>query len=221
MRPSAPTQAKADLDPLLTSSGVVTDVVQYGRTATVFSQGERCTGVMYLRRGRVILTVRSDAGREGVVARVGPGQFFGEGCLAGRSTRTATATTTAASSVRVIATATMRHLLQREPRVADHFIAHMLARNIRIEQDLLGHVFSLDSTERRLARTLLRLGHYGMARTRGRRVPKITHERLARLVGTTRARVDTLMNRFQRLGFITQDQDTHVHPTLAKIVLDD
>lgn len=221
MRRSAPTQAKTDLEPLLTSSGVVTPVVQYGRTATVFSQGERCSGVMYLRRGRVILTVRSDAGREGVVAKVGPGQFFGEGCLAGRSTRTATATATTASSVRLIATATMRHLLRREPRLADHFIAHMLARNIRIEQDLLDHVFSLDSTERRLARTLLRLGDNGMTRTRVRRVPKISHERLAQLVGTTRARVDALMDRFQRLGFITQDGDTHVHPTLVSIVLDD
>ena len=160
--------------------------------------------MMYLRTGRVILTVRSDAGRECVVAKLGPGQFFGESCLAGRSTRATTATTTTTCSVRVIETATMKRLLQHERRLADHFIAHMLARNIRIERDLLDHVFNLDSTEKRLARTLLRLADYGTAPAPVRGGPKLSHDRLAELVGTTRARVDALMRKFQRLGFITQ-----------------
>jgi CRP/FNR family cyclic AMP-dependent transcriptional regulator len=210
-----------DVEALLTSTGGVSALMQYRRTSTIFSQGDRSEGVMYLLTGRVTLTVRSDAGREGVVATLGPGQFFGESCLAGQSTRTTTAATTAASSVRVIETATMKHLLQREPRLADHFIAHMLARNIRIEQDLLAHLFNLDSTEKRLARTLLRLADYPKAPTPVRRGPKLSHERLAQLVGTTRVRVDALMRKFRRLGFITPGHEMQVHPTLISIVLDD
>ena len=210
-----------DVETLLTSTGNVSALMQYRRTSTIFLQGDRSEGVMYLRTGRVVLTVRSDAGREGVVATLGPGQFFGESCLAGQSTRTTTAATTAASSVRVIEMATMTHLLQREPRLADHFIAHILARNIRIEQDLLTHLFNLHSTEKRLARILLRLAGYARAPTPVRRGPKLSHERLAQLVGTKRARVDTLMRKFQRLGFITQGHDMQVHPTLISIILDD
>jgi CRP/FNR family cyclic AMP-dependent transcriptional regulator len=210
-----------DVEALLTSSGGDSTVMQYRRTATIFSQGDRCDGVMYLRTGRVILTVRSDAGRECVVARLGPGQFFGESCLAGRSTRATTATTSTTCSVHVIETAAMKRLLQRERGLTDHFIAHMLARNIGIEQHLLDHLFNLDSTERRLARTLLRLADYGTALTPVRRGPKLSHKRLAELIGTTRARVDVLMQKFQRLGFITQGRDTQVHPMLINIVLDD
>lgn len=220
MKRSTPLRPAIDVE-ALTSSGGVGAVTQYRRTSTIFSQGDRCEGVMYLRTGRVILTARSDAGREGVVARLGPGQFFGESCLAGRSTRTTTATTATTCSVRAIATATMTRLLRREPRLADHFIAHMLARNIRIEQDLLAHLFNLDSTEKRLARILLRLADYGTAPSSVRRGPRLSHERLSKLAGTTRARVDALMRKFQRLGFITQGHDTQVHPTLIRIVLDD
>jgi CRP/FNR family transcriptional regulator, cyclic AMP receptor protein len=224
MRRSTPVRLAIDVEALLTSSGGVSAVKKYRPTSTIFSQGDPCEGVMYLRTGRVVLTVRSDAGREGVVAKLGPGQFFGEGCLTERPTRTTTATTTAASSVHVIETATMKDLLRREPRLADHFIAHMLATNIRIEKDLLGHLFNLDSTEKRLARILLRLADYGTAPTpvrRVRRAPKLSHARLAQLVGTRRARVDALMLKFQRLGFITEGRDMTVHPTLISVVLDD
>jgi CRP/FNR family transcriptional regulator, cyclic AMP receptor protein len=210
-----------DVDSLLTSSDGDSAVMQYRRTATIFSQGDDCAGVMYLRTGRVVLTARSDAGREGVVATLGPGQFFGESCLAGQSTRTTTATTTAASSVRVIETATMKHLLQGERRLADHFITHMLARNIRVEQDLLDHLFNLDSIEKRLARILLRLADYGTASTAVRRGPKLSHERLAQLVGARRVRIDALMRKFERLGFITEGDDMKVYSTLISIVLDD
>jgi CRP/FNR family transcriptional regulator, cyclic AMP receptor protein len=210
-----------DVDSLLTSSGGDSAVKRYRRTATIFSQGDECASVMYLRTGRVILTARSDAGREGVVATLGPGQFFGESCLAGQATRTTTATTTAASSVRVIETATMKHLLQGERRLADHFITHMLARNIRVEQDLLDHLFNLDSIEKRLARILLRLADYGTATTPVRRGPKLSHERLAQLVGARRVRIDALMRKFQRLGFISEGDDMKVYSTLISIVLDD
>jgi CRP-like cAMP-binding protein len=189
--------------------------------ATIFSQGDRCEGVMYLRTGRVTLTVRSDAGRECVVARLRAGQFFGESCLAGRSTRAATATTLTTCSVRVIETATMKRLLHHERLLTDHFIAHVLARSIGIEQDLLDHLFNLDSTEKRLARTLLRLANYGTALTPARSVPNLSHERLAELVGTTRARVDALMRKFRRSGFITQGDETQVHPAIINIVLGD
>jgi CRP/FNR family cyclic AMP-dependent transcriptional regulator len=114
----------------------------------------------------------------------------------------------------------MKRLLQHERTLTDHFIAHMLARNIRIEQDLLDHVFNIDSTEKRLARTLLRLADYG-ARAPVRSGPNLSHDRLAELVGTTRARVDALMGKFRRLGFITQGDDTQVQPTLVNVVLDD
>jgi CRP/FNR family transcriptional regulator, cyclic AMP receptor protein len=211
-----------DLDALLTSSGAASAVTTYRRTATIFSQGDPCASVMFLRTGRVVLTVRSDAGRECVVARLGAGQFFGESCLAGRSTRATTATTSTTCSVRVIETATMKRLLLHERELADHFIAHMLARNIRIERDLLDHVFNIDSTEKRLARTLLRLADYGTALAPVRSRPKLSHDRLAELAGTTRARIDALLRKFQRLGFITRrGDDTQVHPTLVNVVLDD
>ena len=210
-----------DVEALLTSSGGDSTVMRYRPTATVFSQGDRCEGVMYLRTGRVILTVRSDAGRECVVARLRPGQFFGESCLAGRSTRTTTATTSTACSVHVITTAAMKRLLQHERGLTDHFIAHMLARNIGIEQHLLDHLFNPDSTEKRLARTLLRLADYGTALTSVRHSPKLSHTRLAELVGTTPTHVAALMQKFQRLGFVTEGRDTQVHPTLINIVLDD
>lgn len=119
-----PREPPSDVEALLTSTGSDSALIQYRRTATIFSQGDQCEGVMYLRTGRVILTVRSDAGRDAVVAKLGPGQFFGESCLAGRTTRTTTATTTTACSVRVIPTVTMKRLLQRERLLADHFRAH-------------------------------------------------------------------------------------------------
>jgi CRP-like cAMP-binding protein len=171
----------------------------------------------------VLLTARSDAGRECVVAKLGPGQFFGESCLAGRSTRATTATTSTTCTVRVIETATMKRLLRDERALSDQFIAHMLARNIRIERDLLEHVFNIDSTEKRLARTLLRLADYGTARAPApvHSGMKLSHARLAELVGTTRSRVASLMRKFQRLRFITQGDDTQVHPTLLNVVLDD
>lgn len=223
MRRLTATRPTIDIDALLMSSGAAGAVTTYRRTATIFSQGDPSASVMYLRSGRVLLTARSDAGRECVVARLEAGQFFGESCLAGRSTRATTATTSTTCSVRVIETATMKRLLQDERTLTGHFIAHMLARNIRIERDLLDHVFNIDSTEKRLARTLLRLANYGTARAPApvRSGTKLSHDRLAELVGTTRARIDALMWKFQRLRFITEGDDMQVHPTLVNVVLDD
>jgi CRP/FNR family transcriptional regulator, cyclic AMP receptor protein len=223
MKRPAARRPTIDLDALLKSFGAVGAVKKYRPTATIFSQGDPCASVMYLRSGRVLLTARSNAGRECVVARLGPGQFFGESCLAGRSTRATTATTSTTCTVRVIETATMNRLLQNERKLTNHFIAHVLARNIRIERDLLDHVFNRDSTEKRLARALMRLAKYGTARAPApvRSGTKLSDDRLAELVGTTRARIDALMRKFQRLGFITRGDDTQVHPTLMNVVLDD
>jgi CRP/FNR family transcriptional regulator, cyclic AMP receptor protein len=218
---SKPTHQTLSAGEFLTSTGIATRVVQYRRTETVFSQGDACASVMYLHKGRVTMTVRSDAGREAVVARLRPGHFFGEACLAGQTVRTASATATTASTVRVVETATMIRLLRDEPALADGFIAHVLARNIRIEQDLLNHFFNVESTERRLARALLLLAEYGTAQTPHTVLPTISQERLARMVGTTRARVDALMSRFEARGFITRNGNTKIHPTLVKIVLED
>jgi CRP/FNR family transcriptional regulator, cyclic AMP receptor protein len=218
---SKPTRQTFNAGEFLASSRIATPVVQYRRTETVFSQGDACAAVMYLQKGRVTLTVRSDAGREAVVARLRPGQFFGEGCLAGQAVRTASATATMASTVRVVETATMIRLLRDERGLTDGFIAHVLARNIRIEQDLLDHLFNVESTERRLARTLLVLTEYGTAHTPRTVLPTISQERLAQMVGTTRARVDALMSRFQTLGFITRNGVTQVHSSLVSVVLED
>jgi CRP/FNR family transcriptional regulator, cyclic AMP receptor protein len=195
-------------------------VVRYRRTETVFAQGDACAGVMYLQNGRVTLTVRSDAGREAVVAKLHPGQFFGEGSLAGQAVRATSATATAVTTVRVVETTAMIRLLHDDPALVESFIAHMLAKNVSIEQDLLAHLFNLDSTERRLARTLL-LAEYGTAHAPHRVIPEISQERLAEMVGLTRARVDALMTRFQARGFITRDGGTHIHPSLVSLVLKD
>jgi CRP/FNR family cyclic AMP-dependent transcriptional regulator len=218
---SKPTRQTLNAGALLASFGTATRVVRYRRTETVFSQGDACASVMYLQKGRVTLTVRSDVGREAVLARLRPGQFFGEGCLAGQGVRTNSATAATASTVRVVETATMTRLLHDKPALAEGFVAHVLARNIRIEQDLLDHLFNVESTEKRLARTLLRLAQYGTAQTPHTVLPEISQERLAQMVGTTRARVDALMNRFQALGFITRNGDTHIRASLVSIVLDE
>ena len=160
---SKPARQNLDAGALLASFGIATHVVRYRRTETVFSQGDTCASIMYLEKGRVIVTVRSETGREVVVAKLIPGQFFGEGSLAGQAVRTASATATTASAVRVVETATMLRLLHAAPTLAQGFIAHVLARNIRIEQDLLDHLFNVESTERRLARTLLLLAEFGTA----------------------------------------------------------
>jgi CRP/FNR family transcriptional regulator, cyclic AMP receptor protein len=218
---SKPTRQILNAAAFLTSSGIATRVAQYRRTETIFSQGDACASVMYLQKGRVLLTVRSDAGREAMLASLRPGQFFGEGCLAGQGMRTTSATATAASTVLIVDMTTMTRLLHDKPSLAEDFMAHVLARNIRIEQDLLDHLFNADSTEIRLARTLLRLAEYGTAQTPHTVLPEISQDRLAQMVGSTRAQVDALMSRFQALGLISRNGHTRVHASLVRIVLDE
>ena len=207
-----------NLEAYLESSGAGHKTVQYRRGAVVFSQGDAGTDVRYLQKGSIQLSVISRIGKEAVVAMLGPGDFFGEGTLAGQQVRIATAKAVAASSVLVIERDAMVRLLHDEPTFSDRFIAYMLARNIRIEADLVDHLFN--SSEKRLARTLLLLSRYGEANA-SRTMPKISQETLAEMIGATRSRVNFFMNKFRKLGLIEYNGGLKVHSSLLSVVLHD
>ena len=208
-----------DAEAFLTSAGATRRVVTYPRGKTVFSQGQPSDAVMYIQKGSVKISVLSRTGKEAVVAMLGPGDFFGEGALTGQPVRIATAITTAATSVLVLEKDLMIRLLRDEPSFSERFIAYMLARNIRIEADLVDHLFN--SSEKRLARALLLLARYGDQAGPERRVPKISQETLAEMVGTTRSRVNFFMNKFRDLGFIEYNGEIKVKSALLSVVLHD
>jgi CRP-like cAMP-binding protein len=205
----------------LQSASVAKMIVQYGRGDVVFTQGDACQHVMYIQAGGVKLSVLSKHGREAVVAMLGPGDFFGEGCLAGQSVRMGSATAITPSTILLVGKAKMMGLLHKRHAVSDQFIAHMLARNIRIEEDLVGQLFN--SSEKRLARTLLLLARYGTQDKPARAVPKLSRETLAEMIGTTRARVNFFLNKFQKLGFIEYagDLPLKINSSLLSVVLHD
>jgi CRP/FNR family cyclic AMP-dependent transcriptional regulator len=205
----------------LGSSRIVKSGAAYARGETIFSQGDASEAVLYIRSGGVKLTVLSKAGREAVVGLLGPGDFFGEGCLAGQQARTGSATAMTPSTIASIPKARMRQLLRKEHSFSDQFIAHMLSRNIRIEEDLIDQL--CNSCERRLARTLLMLARYGKQDKPMEMVPKLSQETLADMVGTTRPRVNFFLNKFKRLGFIEYDGDRplKVNQSLLTVVLKD
>jgi len=184
---------------LLDWSTMQTARAVYEPTARIFAQGDPASLVMYVEEGVVRLSVLSHAGKEVVVALVEAGHFFGEGCLAGQSRRTATATAMTPCTILAVEQHEMVRQMHAEPAFADHFLAHMLTRNIRIEEDLVDHL--LNPTEKRLARALLLLAHYGQASVH-RELPKVSQEILAEMVGTTRSRVNFFMNKFRKMGFI-------------------
>jgi CRP/FNR family cyclic AMP-dependent transcriptional regulator len=184
----------------------------------VFAQGDAGNDVRYLQKGAIKLTVLSSAGKEAVVAMLVPGDFFGEGALAGQPIRIATATTMAASSVLTIEKQTIVRLLHDEPAFADRFLSYMLHRNIRIEADLVDQLFN--SSEKRLARTLLLLARYGHGNPT-RTLPKISQETLAEMIGATRSRVNFFMNKFRKLGLIEYNGGLKVNNSLLTIVLHD
>jgi CRP-like cAMP-binding protein len=210
-----PFNAQAFLD----SAGIARKIVEYRRAEVIFAQGDPCEHVLYLQSGGVKLSVLSRAGREAVVAMLGPGEFFGEGCLAGQSVRVGSATATTDSAVLLVDKDQMVGLLHKQHALSDRFIAHMLARNIRIEEDLVDQLFN--SSEKRLARTLLLLARYGKHDTPVRAVPTISQETLAEMVGTTRSRVNFFMKKFQRLGFIDYTDGLKVNHSLLTVVLHD
>jgi CRP/FNR family transcriptional regulator, cyclic AMP receptor protein len=203
----------------LESSGIARRIVDYERADAIFTQGDPCDHVMYIQKGAVKLSVLSKAGREAVVAMLGPGEFFGEGCLAGQPVRMGTATATTNSTILLIDKNQMVRLLHKQHALSDRFIAHMLARNIRIEEDLIDQLFN--SSEKRLARTLLLLARYGKHDKPVRTVPPISQATLAEMVGTTRSRVNFFMKKFQRLGFIDYTQGLKVNNSLLTVVLHD
>jgi CRP-like cAMP-binding protein len=184
--------------------------------AVVFSQGDPATDVFYIQRGRVKLSVLSRTGKEAVVAVLGPDDFFGEGCLAGQPRRISTASAMSASRVLVLEKSRMLGLLHTHTALAERFLSHMLASNIRVEEDLVDQLFN--SSETRLARVLLLLARYGTA-DQPLRIPKMPQETLAEIVGTTRSRVNFFMNKFRKLGFIEYNGDIKVNSSLLTIVL--
>jgi len=193
--------------------------VKYRRGEVAFSQGDPCDDVRYIRTGGIKLSVLSRTGKEAVVAMLEPGDFFGEGALAGQSVRIGTATATIASTVLIIEKDAMIRLLHEQHDFSDRFITYMLARNIRIEADLVYHLFS--SSEKRLARTLLLLARYGMQDHAQQRLPKISRETLAEMIGTTRSRVNFFMNKFRKLGFIEYNGGLKISSSLLSVVLHD
>ncbi len=205
----------------LESTGVTKTVVEYGREETIFTQGDVCEDVLYIQAGGVRLSVLSKSGREAVVAMLGPGDFFGEGCLAGQPVRMGTATAITPSVILLVGKETMIRLLHRQHGMSDRFISHMLSRNIRIEQDLVDQLFN--SSEKRLARTLLLLARYGKQDKPTRVVPRISQDTLAKMVGTTRSRVNFFLNKFKKLGFIEYDGKIplKVNSSLLSVVLHD
>jgi CRP-like cAMP-binding protein len=210
-----PFNAQAFLD----SSGIDRKIVEYRRAEVIFSQGDPCDHVLYIQQGGVKLSVLSKAGREAIVAMLGADEFFGEGCLAGQAVRMGTATATADSTILLVDKDQMVGLLHKQHAMSDRFIAHMLARNIRIEEDLIDQLFN--SSEKRLARTLLLLARYGRHDKPVRAVPPISQETLAEMVGTTRSRVNFFMRKFQRLGFIDYTDGIKVNNSLLTVVLHD
>ena len=201
----------------LDSTGIARELVDYRRGEVVFTQGDPCEHVMYIQKGGVKLSVLSTSGREAVVAMLGPGEFFGEGCLAGQPVRMGSATAATDSTILLVDKDQMVRLLHSQHALSDRFIAHMLARNIRIEEDLVDQLFN--SSEKRLARALLLLARYGKHDKPVRAVPPISQETLAEMVGTTRSRVNFFMKKFQRLGFIDYKNGLKVNNSLLTVVL--
>jgi len=208
-----------DLKEFLESGGISGRVVTHRSGAVIYSQGDPCDSVLYIQNGGVKLRVISHAGKEAIVAMLGPGDFFGEGALAGQPLRMATAIATSASTVLVVEKQQMTRLLHEQHALSDRFLAHVLARNTRVEADLVDQLFN--SSEKRLARTLLLLARYGKRDIPHRVLPKISQEMLAEMVGTTRSRVNFFMNKFKKLGFIEYNGGLKINDSLLTIVLHD
>jgi CRP/FNR family cyclic AMP-dependent transcriptional regulator len=206
-----------DAQAFLDSAGVSRRIGKYRRAEAIYAQGDPSQHVLYIQQGGVKLSVLSKAGRQAVVAMLGPGDFFGEGCLAGHPVRIGTATATTDTTILLIDKDSMARLLHEEHALSDRFISHMLARNIRIEQDLVDQLFN--SSEKRLARTLLLLARYGQHDKPVRPVLPVTQETLAEMIGTTRSRFNFFMKKFQRLGFIDYTDGLKVNNSLLTVVL--
>jgi CRP/FNR family transcriptional regulator, cyclic AMP receptor protein len=215
------TRGKASFDPkaFLAKVGEGKTISKYPKDQTVFSQGEIADAVFYIQKGKIKLTVVSEQGKEAVVAILGPGQFFGEGCLNGHPLRIATTAAIEECVITRLDKAVMVATIHNEPDFSELFMAYLLDRNSRIEEDLIDQLFN--SSEKRLARLLLLLANFGRE---GRPQPiagKISQETLAEMIGTTRSRVSFFMNKFRKLGFIEYNGEIEVHNSLLNVVLYD
>jgi CRP/FNR family cyclic AMP-dependent transcriptional regulator len=206
-----------DARAFLDSAGVSRKVKEFKRAEAIYAQGDSASSVVYLQSGGVKLTVINEVGKEAVVAILGPGDFFGEGCLAGQPVRMGTATAVTPTTVLVIEKSEMFKMLHAEHGLSDLFIKFMLARNIRIEADLVDQLFN--SSEKRLARGLLLLARYGKQDQPHGVLPKMSQEVLAEMVGTTRSRVNFFMNKFRKLGFIKYNGGLQINTSLLSVVL--
>ena len=217
-------QAENDRQPwnvraLLESTGTPFDVAGHGQGAVIFSQGDKCTSVMHIEKGRVRLGVTAPSGKEAICGLLGIGAFLGEEALGGHAVRRQTATAMTATEVLVVAKAEMIRLLRTQRAIADRFIAYILARNSRLEADLTDQI--LNSSEQRVARTLLALAAYDERRPCRRALPDVSQTIIAEMVGTTRSRVNKFMTKFKRLGFIEEDGERlQVTPSLLQVVHD-
>ncbi len=208
-----------DLQAFLDTSGAARRVVKFRRSEKIYTQGDPAKGVKYIQNGGVKLSVINEDGKEAVVAILGPGDFFGEGCLAGQLVCMGTATAIVPTSILFIEKKEMMRALRTEHAFSDLFISHILTRNIRIEEDLIDQLFN--SSEKRLARSLLLLARYGQEDQPQGVIPKISQEMLAEMIGTTRSRVNFFMNKFRKMGFIKYNGGLQVNASLLSVVLHD
>jgi CRP/FNR family cyclic AMP-dependent transcriptional regulator len=221
MTPTAAAKNKGDFDPnaFLATIGKGRKFVLFPRKQTIFAQGDTADAVFYVQTGKVRLTVVSKTGKEATIGILAEGDFFGEGSLAGQTLRMGSAIAMTDCTILRIDKKAMMEALHREHEVSDMFVAYLLARNIRYEEDLVDQLFN--SSEKRLARILLLLAHFGKEGKPESVIPKISQEALAEMIGTTRSRVSFFMNRFRRLGFIHYNGGLQVHSSLLNVVLHD
>jgi CRP/FNR family cyclic AMP-dependent transcriptional regulator len=206
-------KAQAFLD----SASVARTVVQFRKSEQAFAQGDPATSVMYIQEGKIKLSVVNEVGKEAIVAILGPGDFFGEGCLAGQSVRMGTATALIPTTVSVIQKNDMTRAIHSERSFPDRFMSYLLSRKLRTEEDLIDHLFN--SVEKRLARALLLLTGYGKQEPPQKVLPKISQEMLAEMVGTTRPRINFFMNKFKKLDYIRYEDGLHINTSLLNVLL--
>jgi CRP/FNR family transcriptional regulator, cyclic AMP receptor protein len=219
--PFARSKRKDSFDPrvFLCTEGAGRTISAYGKEKKIFAQGEPADAVFYVQKGKVKLTVVSKQGKEVVVAILGPDEFCGESCLIGQPRRTATAVAMSECDIMRLEKAAMMRVLATKAEFSEMFIAHLLARTLRFEDDLIDQLFN--SSEKRLARALLLLANLGKEGEPDRIVAKVSQETLAGMIGTTRSRVSKFMNKFRKLGFIDYKHDLTVHSSLLSFVLND
>jgi CRP/FNR family cyclic AMP-dependent transcriptional regulator len=220
-RKKTPTPAALafDVQSFLETAGILKKIVEYRPLSVIFSQGDPSDSVLYIQKGAVRLSVLSHTGKEAIVATLGPGDFLGEGALTGQRVRIGTARAVSTTTALIVPKKQMIQLLHDEPTFSTRFIEFMLSRNIRIEEDLVDHLFN--SSEKRLARTLLLLARYGMPDKPHGVLPKLSQETLAEMIGTTRSRVNFFMNKFRKMGLIEYNGGLKINTALLSVVLHD